>query len=204
MNLAFGLVLLTLMALGWYFRADAVTRRRLKAVPSGTSADATDGALLRVTGVIQPGEAQLEAPFSGTACVWYRATADEHETNAESSYHRTIVTEEKGVDFVLRDAAGDVRVRMAGAKVASVPNAKLRSGTFHDATTTQEDFLRRNGQQSTGLLGLNRNLRYTERALEVGETITVLGRVRRERGSVVLEADGDNGILLSDDARVVG
>jgi hypothetical protein len=208
--LAVLLVVLVLgfLALAWYFNADAVTRRRLRAAPLTTTADVRHGALIRVTGTVQPGEGLLEGPFSRTSCAWWHAVVEEYHQSGKSGHWHTVITEEQSVDFVLRDSAGEAIVRMAGAKVASLPNARSRSGTFDDATPVEEGFLRRHGRESTGLLGFNRSLRYTERALEVGETVTVLGRARQEqiggRKRLVLVADGENGILLSDDARVTG
>ena len=56
-----------------------------------------------------------------------------------------------------------------------VVDKKVSSGTFNEPTPEFETLLKNFNIQSTGLLGFNKTLRYTEGIIEIGEQITVAG-----------------------------
>ena len=56
-----------------------------------------------------------------------------------------------------------------------MPDKKASSGTFNDPTPEFESLLRRYHIESTSFFGFNKQLRYKEGIIEVGETITVAG-----------------------------
>lgn len=190
----------------YWMSADARVRRELRQARRVALADVKDGEIVRVTGRVRAIETGLRAPLSGRHCVYYLATAEPvHDRRGSSGWGE--VREERYVDFLVEDASGAARVSMRAPRVAIVRDLHTRSGTFDDANEAEEVFLRRYGAKSTSELGLNRDLRYFEGALEVGEEVTVLGRahieVREGQRVVTLEAPPGGSVLVSDDPRVV-
>ncbi|HNC98862.1 MAG TPA: GIDE domain-containing protein, partial [Myxococcota bacterium] len=167
------------------------------------------GMRARVRGTIAGSDGLLTAPLSGRRVAWYRATVSEHRKHGKRSHWHTIIEEERGQDFLLQDATGQCKIRMDRARVASNTDAATRSGTFDDPSPDEQAFLDRYRRSSTGLFGLNRQLRYAEQVLEEGEAVTVLGRVTDTGadsfGPSVAElgADPELGLLVSDDPGTV-
>jgi hypothetical protein len=83
---------------------------------------------VRVSGTIQPAELTLVSPIQSTACVWYRARVRTTGRNA-----RTVLDEERGTGFRLRDASGTIRVFPAGARIDAPLRFKGRTGLLGEA-----------------------------------------------------------------------
>ena len=215
--LAFLGVIGAVVFLGWYFSADMRIKRALRQVPATPIGRVRPGERVRVTGTIVEEGLRLRAPFSDRPCAWYRVKVEEYRKSGKSGHWRTLVEEEKHTDFLLGDPTGMAYVRMVAPRVAGLQDVRSRSGTFDDATHVEAGFLSRHGMNSTGLFGFNRTLRYSEAVFELGEDVTVLGRVASDdgrsptfsgkglsAGAVVLEPDAELGLLLTDDAATVG
>ncbi len=206
-----GLIWITLVvvaaafAASFYFARDARARRKLASTPVQAIAAATPGSTVRVTGTIQPLEERLVAPMSGRACVYYLALVEEYRSSGKSDHWVEILRDEQHVDFLVRDGTGLALIRMDAPHVAVVRDHNTRSGTFDDATPLEAAFLERFGKQSTNFLGINRRLRYSEGALELGEQITVLGAALAGEGDarLVIESPAEGQLLLTDHPRTV-
>jgi E3 Ubiquitin ligase len=201
-------VVLVLAGAALYFNPAAVIRRKLRKVPAVEISKLRAGKQARVRGKIAGDDTLLTAPLSGRRVAWYRATVSEHRKSGKNSHWHTLITEERGVDFVLQDATGQCKIRMDRARVASNVDQTTRSGTFDDPTPSERDFLERHSRSTTGLFGLNRALRYQEQVMEEGEEVTVLGLVTRVSPTPFsplpeLGADPELGLLLSDDPGTV-
>ncbi len=185
-GIAFGVVGIVVVVLGFmgiasYFSEGATTLRAMRAAPQVRIAGAKDGAKVRLVGrVASHGEERLAAPLSGRACVAFRVHVEERVRGRKSSHWRTMLDEREAVDFVLEDKSGRAIVCARGGKLLIDLDHRQGSGTFHDATPALESYLAQHGQQSTGMLGFNKQLRYREGALEIGETVAVVGVARWE------------------------
>ena len=167
-----------LVVIAWYFSAEAKTRRALRAAPRVSIAQFPEGAPARIVGRVEDGE-RLIAPLSGRPCVFYQAIVEQYHSNGKSGSWRTIIREERGIPFALDDGTGRALIDPLGARLAVEKDSTTRSGSFDDATETEEAFLARHGVQSKGWM-FNKKLRYREGALEIGETIAVCGLAVRE------------------------
>ena len=80
---------------------------------TGTSRIATLAAgEVRLNGTIEPAEVTLVSPLQSATCVWYRSRV---RTSGRDS--RTMLDEERGIGFRLRDASGSIRVFLARAAI---------------------------------------------------------------------------------------
>lgn len=183
---------------------DARTRRTLKRRPLTPIRGLREGEVARVSGRVVAGERVLQAPLSGRASVYYLATVDQ-ETGR--NYWREVAREERYVDFSIDDGTGRLQVVTSVPRVAVVRDLHTRSGTFDDASETEEAFLRRHELKSVNMIGLNIAIRYEEGVIEPGEEVTVLGLVRAEirdgRRVLVIDAPDEGPLLMSDDPRAV-
>ncbi len=209
--------------LGWYFSEHQQRLRELRGVDVTRIADAVDGELVRIMGVIAEQDDVLDAPLSGRACVHFDVSVLEWRSHGKSGSFVHVFSETGSRPFVVTDASGRARIDTSHFRCAIVRDANKQSGTFNDASPEMEALLVRHGMQSTGLLGFNKSLRYEEGVLEPGERVTVLGRARWEddpdetargapgvgyrdsvrRRRLVIEASLEP-VRASDDPRVTG
>jgi hypothetical protein len=173
------LVILAILVLGWYFSAAQRTKRQLRAAKPWMLSELPEDTHGRVIGQARSIGEQLQGPLTGRPCVYYIATVEEQRSTGRSSYWKTIVSETRGVPFMLEDGTGRAIVDPNGAEVALDFDGTSKSGTFNDADPVQEAFLARHGQKAQGWV-FNKSLRYREAMIEVGETIAVLGSGVRE------------------------
>lgn len=162
----------------WYWSDTATIRRALRKARHASIAEAPEGAVVRIDGVIADGET-LIAPLTGRACVFYLATIEEYVSSGRSGSWRERARELRGVPFTVDDGTGRALVDPAGARVDIDIDSTTRSGTLDDPTEAEAAFLRRHGQQGAGWI-FNKRLRYREGVFQVGERIAVMCQPVRE------------------------
>ena len=166
------------IVLGGYFQRGARLRRALRGAPRSAIAEVAEGAVVRVHGTVTAG-ATIIAPLTGRSCVFYEAVVEERVSNGKSSSWRQRVREVRGVPFVIDDGTGRTLVDPTNAEVDVHLDATLRSGFLDDPTPTEQAFLQRHAQAGQGWV-FNKQLRYREGVIEVGERIAAMGRPVRE------------------------
>lgn len=172
----FGIMLVVVGVIAY---AKGATVRKLRKAKSYPIADLPEGVSGRVVGEAYPLAQTLAGPLTGRPCVYYIAKVEQHHSNGKSGYWKTIITEQRGVPFGMRDATGRAIVDPNGAEIALDFDDKSTSGFLDNATEIEERFLQRHGKTSQGLL-FNKGLRYREAIIAVGETVAVLGEGVRE------------------------
>lgn len=176
-----------------YFSEHAQRVRELQNVDVTRIADAVNGDVVRIVGVLRERGELLRAPLTGRACAFFDVRVEELVSRGKSTSWIERINEMGSQPFVLEDESGRALVETKRFVCAVVRDTNLRSGTFHDAQPEMEALLGRHGQESTNTLGLNRSLRYTEGVLEPGERVTVLGRARWEDDPEGTAVDGARG-----------
>jgi hypothetical protein len=165
--------------IAWWFDDDRRMRNRLRRAPPRGIDTLTTTEAGRVLGVAQPLEEPFVAPLSGRRCVYYRARVEQKKGNNRA----VLIDEVKGSPFALHDGSARALVDPQSAYMLLVEHLSQRSGGIvHGRPEPAEAaFLRRHRKhhQDSGILP--RRLRYREEAIEVGETIAVLGRRDRHR-----------------------
>lgn len=196
------------VALGGYllFRAFTSSLRLSRVLTTKTSPiAAARGALVELQGHVVAREL-LTAPMSGASCVWYDYSVHEHRgTTRGRSRWVQLCSGKEGREFVLEDDSGRALVRPAGAHVELAVDTHGSSGLFSDPTPQLQRFLAQVGVDSTGLFGMNRRLRVTERFLSDGDALYVLGAARRcgptearDSGAILVVDDRGPDFVLSD------
>lgn len=202
----------------WWLSPDQRARRAMKAVPQKVIRDVADGERVRIVGEVEVRETVV-APLSGRSCAYWRVTVLERRGSGKSARWVTIIDEQDGVDFVLRDPTGKALISTELVTATLEKDANSSSGLFSDAPAEIEAFLESRGHTSEGAL-FNKSMRYREGAVMGGETLCVVGVGRWERDPeegaragagyrdveqpkrLVLRAPPDGPLLLSDAAKM--
>jgi hypothetical protein len=173
------IVIAVIVVIGVGIYASGATKRKLRKAKAYAIAELPESVAGRVIGQAQVLGETLTGPLTGRTCVYYIAKVEQRRSNGRSTYWRAIITEQRGVPFMLVDATGRAIIDPGSAELALDFDNRSTSGTFDDATSIEEAFLARHGQKSQGWV-FNKGLRYREAVIEIGETIAVLGSGVRE------------------------
>ena len=162
----------------WYWSDTVTLRRELRRARRVSIAEAPEGTVVRLDGVVAEGET-LIAPLTGRACVFYLATLEEYVSSGRTGNWRERVRELRGVPFTVLDGTGRAIVDPTGARVDVDIDSTSKSGTLDDPTEAEAAFLRSHGLQGAGWI-FNKRLRYREGVFQVGEPIAVMCQPVRE------------------------
>jgi hypothetical protein len=167
----FFLILGFVFLIGFMFSKKVIVKRNLKKYRVKPIADFKEGERSRIIGKVVYVGKPLQAPLSGRTCSHYYAHVEEKGNDSWT----TCMEEEKSCNVVLQDGDYYALIKHANLKSYIVQDQKYSSGTFNDATPLLERYLKKHGHDAKGLLGFNKQLRYSEGILEEGERVTVAG-----------------------------
>ncbi|MDS0283591.1 GIDE domain-containing protein [Haloarcula onubensis] len=148
----------------------------------------------------------VEAPFTGSRCLAYTYEVEELRSSGKNQSWKTLDTGMGGVDFVVDDGTGRVEVDPDGADIhfqshsvtvppgTELPERLARYVAATDAVDPQDRVIDLRITQ----FNVGNRQRFTERRLDVGETVYVYGQATSGRsvewGSDLVDAlvaDGD-------------
>ncbi len=164
---------------GHYFSSEQRIKRELKAAKQYAIAELPESTPGKIVGVATPVERQLVSPLTGRPCVCYQVVVQEQRGSGKHRSWRTVITEDDSVPFQVTDGTGRAIVDPTGAQLALDYDGNSASGSFDNATPTEEAFLQKHGRGSRGWL-LNKTIRYREAIIGVGERVSILGAGVRE------------------------
>lgn len=193
---------------------ERLIKRALAATPTTRIAEARDGLAVKVLGIVEPGPVPLmTSPLTGRSCFYYCIVVQERRNG---QLWTTILREERGVEFHVRDDSGAALVRPDHAKTVLIADETREQSPFTMDDERLERFLRGRGKATRGLL-LQKTLRADESILVAGKRVAVgaLARWEADRaGSAInyreparrltLAVAGDVPLLISDYPVVFG
>jgi hypothetical protein len=193
-------------------------KRALRRVKTTLIADARDGKVVKVVGVLAYAGRTIPSALSQRPCACYSVVVEQFQPRGRGGRWHEVVREEKGLDFYLRDDSGVALVRLAGDGkhfAALIQDRKARTTPILRNDPNLERFLAERGHTVEGVL-FRKNLRAYEGILEAGERVAVGGLARwvadpaaaggnyRETPKrLVLESSESLGLFLSDDPAVL-
>jgi hypothetical protein len=157
------------------FSKKAIVRRALRSAPYKRIHEVQSGEKARIVGRIVYAGQVLQSPLSKRQCVAYHVEVQELQRRGKHSTWVTVINDEKRGDIVIHDGMGNALIDSAAAQTLMVQDANFKAGTFNNASPELEEYLRLHGRQSTGFLGLNKNLRFREGILEQNELVAAVG-----------------------------
>ncbi len=169
----------TIIFLAYYFSRKQVIIRTLSKIQSKPASGLRTNELSKVSGKALHVKEPLLAPYSERKCVFYQIKIEQKVNSGKSSHWKTLVEEEKSQEFFVETNSDFVIVKPTDVPLNYitylVKDKKQSSGTFNDPTPKFEALLRRYNIESQTFFGFNRQLRYREGIIEIGEQITVAG-----------------------------
>ena len=168
--------------LAYYFNNKQVIVRTLKKLPTKSVGRLQTNEFSKITGKALHVKEPFLAPLSKRKCVFYKIKIEQKKRSGKNSYWSTIVNEERFQEFFLEQNGEYVIVKLTqfpkNYKCHLVVDNKTKSGTFNDPTPEFKSLLKHYNINSEGFFGFNKQLRYSEGIIEIGEEITVAGIVK--------------------------
>lgn len=166
----------------YYFSPKTIILRRLKKLRFSKIGSLQNHNYSKVEGNALNVNQPLIALLSQRECVFYQILIEKKVGSGKNSRWKTIVDEEKIQDFFVEQTGERLLIfpkqNPENYYAYLVSDKKANSGTFNDPTPEFQSLLDNYGIESTGLFGFNKQLRYRESIIEVGERITVAGYVK--------------------------
>jgi hypothetical protein len=140
-----------------------------------------------VKGKIVPMGNQLISPFTGKECVYYQFTIEQKKQTGKKSRWIKIVSDTKFSRLGIDDGTGIAILDLNSAHLQIKTNLKDSSGLFNTADERELAVLEKYEQTNKTWL-FEKPLRYSEKMLEVGQELYVLGEVNeRDEGYPVFK-----------------
>jgi hypothetical protein len=140
---------------------------------------------------------QLISPFNDKPCVYYHFKVEQKKSSGKSSHYVSIIDDIKYQQFGVDDGSGIAIIDMQNADVQIKVDKKDTSGFFDPADEKQKSVLNKYNHKSKGFL-FEKTLRYTEKYLELGDEIYVIGEVVGRENSKPLFRKGQFPLFVSD------
>jgi hypothetical protein len=173
------LALLVIIFTITYFSKKNIILRKLSKFKHKRISQFRTNELTKITGKVLQVKEPFVAPYSKRKCVAYIFEIKQRVSTGKSSHWKTLVKKEDIQDFFI-EQNGDFVMLKPSRETSNyysymVEDKKIASGSFNDPTPEFKKVLDRFGVESENWLGFNKTLKYTERIVEIGETITVAG-----------------------------
>jgi hypothetical protein len=169
-------VVIAIIFVSLYFSKKAVIKRKLKKAVGKKISDFISGDIAKVVGKVEFFGDPIIAPLSGRRCAYYYVLVEQQVSSGKSSHWETLIEEEVGGKFVIRDGRHCAHINSQNVKTVLVEDRQYSSRIGQDATPELEKYLNDHGKKSEGVFGWNKTLRYKEGVLEEGELIAAMGR----------------------------
>ena len=178
----FGLTVAVIFFLNYYFSSKKKILRRLKQVSFSRIGSLQNNKFAKIEGLALNIEDPLIAPLSKRKCVYYKIKIEKKVSSGKNSRWETIVDQKVIQDFFV-EQTGERLIILPTVNKNNyydylVTDRNTSSGTFNDPTPGFKALLEYYNIESETFFGFNKQLRYSEAILEVGEPVTVAGHVK--------------------------
>jgi len=172
-------VIIIVVFLAVYFNKKNVVMRKLSKFTPKRITQIRTNELTKISGKVVQVTEPFIAPYSKRKCVAYIFKVKQKVKSGKSSHWKTLVKKENIQNFFIEQNGELIMVKpsMENNNYISyiVEDKKVSSGIFNNPTPEFKKVLDDLGVNHENWLGFNRTLKYTERIIEIGETITVGG-----------------------------
>lgn len=174
--IAFVLIAGTIFVISTYFSSKNVIIREFKKSRKKSINGIRANEYVKVIGTAKHVNKPLVAPISGRLCVYYHVIV---EVKGDKNWRR-IINDSQSQDFFIETNSEMALVKSTSiqkdiSKCYLVKDYKENSGFRNDAPEKLENYLQEHNKKSTGVLGINKTIRYTEGIIELNEKIGVKG-----------------------------
>ena len=202
----------------YYYNPKTIILRRLKNLPNQRIGSLKTKTYSKIEGTALNIEEPLIAPLSKRKCIFYKMQIQKKVSSGKNSHWKTIVNEEEIQDFFI-EQTGE-RMVVLPIKTPKnyydylVTDKKTSTGLFQELTPEFATLLKFYNIKTDNLFGFNKQLRYKEAIVEVGERITVAGYVNWQKldnpvkdynysSIATVTAKGNDKILITDSPKAL-
>ena len=169
----------TILFCVYYFSTKQIILRKLSKTRQKPVASLKANEFVKIHGKALHVQDPLIAPLSKRTCIFYTIQIEKKVSTGKSSHWKTIVDEERIQDFFIEQNGSYAIIKPTKNPKNYISHLvvdeKTSSGTFNDPTHEFKALLERYHIDSENFFGFNKQLRYKEGIIEVGEKITVAG-----------------------------
>ena len=222
LSIQFVLPIIIILAIGtivfcvYYFSSKQILLRQLSKIRLKAIASLKSNEFIKIYGKALHVQEPLVAPLSKRKCIFYTIKIEKRVSSGKSSHWKTIVNEERIQDFFIEQNGSYAIIKpITNPKnyiSHLVIDKKTASGSFNDPTPEFEALLKIFNIDSTNFFGFNKQLRYKEGIIEVGEKVTVAGIVKWKTLNepipeysyskiVALESDAKQKLIITDNPK---
>ena len=179
----FLLVFIIIVLISIYFSKKQKIIRILSKLPKQHIGSLRTNNFSKISGKVVAIADPLIAPYSKRKCVLYFIKIEQRIKTGKQKKWKIIHTEEVVQDFLV-ETRGDcvlVQPNQYPKNYLSylVVDSKISSGTFNEPNTKFDNLLKQYNINSANFFGFNKQLRYYEGVMEIDESVTVAGTVKR-------------------------
>ncbi len=169
----------TIIFFAIYFSKKNIILRKLSKFKLKRISQFRNNELTKVSGKVLQVENPFIAPYSKRKCIAYVFEVKQKVSSGKNSHWKTLVKKEDIQNFFI-EIEGELVMVKPSIEISNyysyiVEDKSVSSGTFNDPSPEFKKVLDDYGIESETWLGFNKTLKYSERIIEIGETITVGG-----------------------------
>ncbi|WP_430411307.1 hypothetical protein [Kordia sp.] len=186
----------TLIIVGIFFSTKNRILRELKKVRRKQIQSVRENEYVKIVGKAKHAGEPLIAPLSKRECVYYDVKVEEKR----GKHWKIIIDDVKFQDFFINTGTENAIINLkrqlpATKRIYLVTDHSLNSGVFKNIDPEIEQYLKENGNKSTGFLGMNKSLRYKESIIELDEEIAVMGIGKWQTIDTPIDGYSDSRVL---------
>lgn len=172
-------VFLLIIFLVYFFSKKKIILRRLAKFEFKHIGQFRTNQPTKISGKVLQTHEPFEVPFSKRKCVAYQIRIEQKVSTGKSSKWKTLFVKDDIQDFFVEQRGEVVMIKPTKSPKNYysflVKDKSVSSGTFKDPTPEFKKLLKDYNINAEGFFGFNKTLRYSERILEIGETVVVAG-----------------------------
>lgn len=181
--LCFVLIFIIIVLTSIYFSKKQKIIRILSKLPKQHIGSLRTNIFSKISGKVVAVKEPLVAPYSNRKCVAYTIIIEQRKKTGKQKKWETIHQEEAVQDFLV-EARGDYVLIQPNQHPKNylsyfVVDTKTSSGTFNKPSAKFDNLLKHYNINRANSFDFNKQLRYYEGIIEIDESITVAGTVKR-------------------------
>ncbi|KJD36535.1 hypothetical protein PW52_02470 [Tamlana sedimentorum] len=160
-----------------YFNSKNTVLRQLKTYTPKSSTQFKTNQPTKISGTVLEVSEPFIAPYTKRPCIAYIFEVKERVSNGKHTRWKTLIKKEDIQDFFIETKGDQVMIKPTKNNylLYMEQDHKLQSGFFNKPNENFAAVLKTLGVENKNWFGINKSLKYTERIIEIGETITVGG-----------------------------
>ncbi len=171
-----GILLIIGLLVGGWLLFQNINENNIQNTPASMISSLPSKGHVKIIGTA--GENTISSPTTRTACVFWKIEVQE----IGGRYWATTLEEVSEESFDVHDGTGTIQVLPDPSCELKLKRENMQSNTSHDFSPQMLGVLHQLGIETTGVLGLNKDLQVIEKFVRSGEQIHVWGDIKDENG----------------------